>query len=78
MEDAILEEQEPSDPRHRGENNDIDDKIRKASVFAETSANTSSKKLCDAPPYGTFLVLEVCLFFSPITLNKQYPLFLIV
>ncbi|XP_020085618.1 DNA replication ATP-dependent helicase/nuclease DNA2 isoform X2 [Ananas comosus] len=59
VEDAIMEEQVPSDPRHHGENGGNEDKIREVPDFAEISANTSSKKLSDAPPYDTFLVLEV-------------------
>lgn len=54
-----MEEQVPGDPRHRGENGGNEDKIREVSDFAEISANALSKKLCDAPPYDTFLVLEV-------------------
>lgn len=54
-----MEEQVPSDPRHRGDNGGNEDKIREVPDFAEISATTSSKKLCDAPPYDTFLVLEV-------------------
>lgn len=73
-----MEEQVPSDPRHHGENGGNEDKIREVPDFAEISANTSSKKLCDAPPYDTFLVLEVCRFSSPIALNKQNPMFLVV
>jgi DNA replication ATP-dependent helicase Dna2 len=64
VEDAIMEEELPADGENKGEQLiNGDPKNISCSPIADSDQNVPSQKSLDAPPFDSFLVLEVCFLY---------------